>query len=736
MVLSWDALFSPVSPEPGQNQTKEEYLQASLLALTHFWFGVILLLGTFLFLFLGIMDYYVTPQNFHRFFTYRLLISATLLSLFALNLYLKRKKARLRVVRLGVLAAAITSAITIEAMIMALGGDTSAYYAGMNLLGICIIGFIPLPLRLSVAYVAAIYLTYLGPILLFDEITSYPMFIENNFFLLSTFIITVVWRSFSQENIIRNFKLQFELAMDKQQIERHSHDLEGLVEERTRQKQSTERMLTALFEHANDGILILNREGSIIKANRKAAQIYGFRRDALVGANISLFETRDSNGYQDRRERILAGESMIYEVVHRARNGAHIELEVSATAIDVDGERLIQAFHRDITEKKVLQKQLLQSQKMDSVGQLAGGIAHDFNNILTAILGITELLLSKPDLSEYMTNKVKMIDSAGRRGARMIKQLLGFARKDVSEKVPFNLNAAIKDICDLARSVLPKNIEIVKQFREPIPVIEGDIGQLEQVIMNLIVNARDVMPKGGELRIRTDTVALGMHDVDVGTDIKPGKYVLVAITDTGNGIPEDMLPHIFEPFFTTKERGKGTGLGLAMVYGIVKDHGGYILAENRPEGGAEFNIYLPVSEKLVQAQATATKRGARTFGRILCIDDEVAILEFMKEVLEAGGYQVHVQSDPGLAIQYFDEEHRDIGLVITDMMMPTMTGLSVIEHVKDVEPAMKVLGITAYSQFFENADPLQVAMLLRKPFTSRALLEAVEDAFATSNAEP
>ncbi len=578
--------------------SKNEYIYNQLLHLTYYWLSAVLLVGAFLFLLFGIVDFFVTPENFSRFFLLRVSCSTILIILSVLNWALGKNTLSVLRIYPIIIAAILVSAATIEIMILNLDGHKSFYYAGLSLIVISALAFIPLNLTFSTICVGLVHLMYIVPIFIFDTITALPVFISNNFFLIATFAIALLWRGSVQKTLIKTFTLQFELQKDKETLQLYSGNLEHLIKERTKELNKSEQMLRSLFEQANDGIIITDSKGTIININRKACEIHGFPKEALIGANIRLIEAeQDHKLFKQRYQRILNGESFIFETRHLKKDGSAISVEVSSKAIEIDGKTYIQSLHRNITDKKKMQKQLLHSQKMDSIGQLAGGISHDFKNILTSIISMAEVTLRMDNLNEFATSNIKMIEQAGRRGTQIVSQLLSFARRGVSDALPLNCNNVIESTCDMLSRLVPKEISLIRQLQEPLPAIEGDVTQIEQVLMNMILNARDSMQGEGKLKIKTETVYLNKNNLDIATEVKPDDYVLITVSDTGCGIPQENLSRIFDPFFTTKVEGKGTGLGLAMVYGIIKEHNGYITVTSPPDKGTTFNIYLPAMKE-------------------------------------------------------------------------------------------------------------------------------------------
>ena len=718
------------APQPASTE-KQNYINEHTLLSTHYWINVIAFTGAVLFPVFTLTDYFVSPGDITFFFLIRCVLVIILLSISFINIAVNRKKIKKSVLVLLVIAAAGSSAAAIEIMILRLGGAGSAYYAGLILV---VIGALVIPLDFiySIITVGMIYLVYLMPVLLIKGgIHDYPAFISNNTFLVSAMGIALIWRFLSQKNLENMLGLQYEIDQNKKKLEIYSTNLERLVQERTKELNKSELMFRSLFQNAQDGILIMDQKGKILDVNKVLCDIHGFDKNSLVGANIVLFETEeDESLFRERMERILSGEPLLYETRHYRKDGSKISLEVSSKVIDVDGRKLIQSFYRDVTEKKKLQTQLVHSQKMDSVGQLAGGIAHDFNNILTAILGFTELILLKEDLDEDIASKVRTIDKVARQAAQMVSKLLGFARRGHFEAVPFGVDKAITDTLEMIGRLVPEHVTLSKQLQAPLAIAKGDVNLMDQVIMNLVINAKDAMPGGGKLTVATSIVNLREEDLDIGADVVAGEYVNILVRDTGTGIPDKDLPHIFEPFFTTKDKGKGTGLGLAMVYGIIKEHNGYITVKSRPGKGSDFNAYLPLCSKKAQGEVSSLSKnpgpGPDGIGEtILAIDDEAPVLQFIKETLEGRGFNVITIGDPVAGLDLFRDRHSDIRLVITDMAMPVMDGGQLAGHIKSIDPTARVIAITGYNNYRQDKN---IYTIIKKPFTSGKLLATVNEA--------
>jgi signal transduction histidine kinase len=427
---------------------------------------------------------------------------------------------------------------------------------------------------------------------------------------------------------------------------------------------------------------------------------------------------------------MLQGDPLLYEAEHYRNDGSRVRLEISAREIEISGVVHIQCFHRDITEKKQLQEQAIQSQKMESMGVLAGGIAHDFNNTLTAILGHTEVLRRRIRSDEFGLRRIKTIEDAAKRAGLMVSKLLSFARKESLELVPTDLNMVVMDTTELlGRTFIDRNITVKVETEPNIPAVSGDSIHLEQVITNLAMNSMDAMPGGGKLMITTSVMAVGATSSPIRPYLAPGKYVVLTVGDTGTGIAPEVRSRIFEPFFTTKPVGKGTGLGLAMVYGIVKSHQGEVRVKSEPGVGTTFEIYLPSLDRPAGLRNHEFS-GIPLFGAagsecILVVDDEQDVLSYIKDTLDSHGYRTFATDNPVYAQELFHEMSDDIDLVITDMMMPLLNGAELSRQFKTIKKHIKVIGITGFSggSIAGNAGDLDA--LIKKPFDGAKLLRTI-----------
>ncbi|MCP5103530.1 MAG: PAS domain S-box protein [bacterium] len=503
--------------------------------------------------------------------------------------------------------------------------------------------------------------------------------------------------------------------------------------------QDSEKRYRALFDQAGDAIFIIDLDGTIRDANPQGCKLLDYTKEELLKRHhLECVHSSQRVDSEHKAIGLLAGEKYVsYEKELIRKSGETIPVEINVTIVsDQDGTpKYYQSIIRDITErkrmeaeKKELEEQLFQSQKMESIGRLAGGIAHDFNNILTGIMGYAELLKMrsfKPGTKEG--HAVDVIIKSTTRAADLTKQLLGFARGGKYNPVPLKINDIIKDSVKVSGKIFEKNIVLTYDLTENINTIEADKHQMGQVLTNLIINARDAMPNGGNLIIKTENIFLTENYSGKFPEIQPGNYIRISITDTGTGMSKEIKKHIFEPFFTTKEEGRGTGLGLATVYGIVKSHHGHIAVYSEPGEGTTFTLYFPVSEKNI---AVAVKKDiiiVRGEAVILVVDDEESVRDMAEDALDILGYKVLCAGDGSEAVTIYKEKKNEIDLVLLDMVMPIMAGKETYLELKKLNPKVKVLLVSGYSQNEKATEILEEGVLgfVQKPFGLQKLSEQI-----------
>jgi PAS domain S-box-containing protein len=706
---------------------KSLFIEEQISKLTQLWLGRGFLIGMALFPLLGIMDYVVAPVFFYKFMVYRGLITLLLFILYLLNKIKLHAFAQYSLV----LVATAMSGITIELMILKLGGHSSSYYAGLNLVLITALGFIPMGMVVSFLCVAVIYAIYLIPILAFDTISNFPLFLSHNAFMLATFTLALSWRALGQKVLIKQLDLQYDLIQERISLANNSEQLKQLVQERTALYLESESSYRAIFDNSMDGILVLDENGIIVKSNEKAHKIHDVVPNSLRGSNVQLLQLdKNREKLLGVVKRVLDGENVFYETEHYRKDGSLASLEVCANRVTLGDTNYVQMILRDITEKRKIQEHLLQSQKMESVATLAGGISHDLNNVLTAILGHTEILSRKIkgpfENDDTVIKSLNVIERAVRNGSRMISQLMDFARRKKSEILPVNINDIIADTIKLVERVLNKNIFVRLELDTTIPRVDGDVTQLSQVVMNLVVNAKDAMIGGGVITINTFRCSRQNVYLYAPPFVPATDYVIFKISDTGAGIPEEVKANIFEPFFTTKERGKGTGLGLAMVYSVVTNHKGYISVSSEPGRGTTFTLYFPVSSADSMRQHSFVDRNFQKNKTVLVIDDDEMNLNVIKEILEREQYNVLATTNPILALDIFKSGKETIALVITDIIMPNIDGYELTQQIIKIKPEQRILIITGTGEPPNFGDTSHEYTTLRKPFDSATLMNNVK----------
>ncbi len=691
-------------------QDKTTYINDEIASRVQYWISKMLLLGIVFFPVIGIADFFLTPQNLKRFMLYRAGITVVL----AVSYYLNRAKRNINFQYTIITVSTLLAALVIELMIMQFGGHASPYYAGLCLLIIAALGLIPYGFFLSLSVGIAIYLIYLLPILFFDTITAPSVFITNNIFMICTFVLALTWRTLSRTIMINELSLQYDLMQDKAKLEQAVAALNR-----------SERWHRSLFETATEGIIVLDRNGTIVNANKSACEMHGMQEQELAGRPIwSLLEEKNDDDMRNKLPRLLHGEALLFETVHTRKDGSPFPVEVSSQAITIGDELYIQSFYRDISEKKRLQEHLLQSQKMESIGVLAGGIAHDFNNTLNIILGNTAIAQSSDGLDARAVKSLGIIENTAIKAGHMISKLLGFARKKTYEFLPLDLNEVVYDTVKMLEQVTEKTVNLSVDLDADLPLIRGDVNQMEQIIMNFVVNARDALPeRKGNITVKTAYREILNKMPGVPPYIPPGPYVLLSVSDTGSGIPVAIRASIFEPFFTTKERGKGTGLGLSMVYGAVKKHNGYIDVKSMMGEGSIFTVYLPAITAAKRTERTsASLRGNET---LLVVDDEEDMLSAMEDILAHQGYTAMTAKDGEAALEVF-REHQGIALVITDIVMPRLDGRELIKRIKEMRPETKIVAVSGYTSYVAGKEDIRsIDGFLQKPFEASSLLSTV-----------
>lgn len=520
--------------------------------------------------------------------------------------------------------------------------------------------------------------------------------------------------------------------------------LRGLMVDVTERRQvqealrESEAKYRSLVEGVPVGVYRTSPDGQVLEANPALAQMLGY------GDTPSQLKVSSEDIYVDPENRrewrdLMHRHGMVrdFETQARRRDGSIIWLRDNARAVK-DAHSQITHFEgvlEDITERKGLEEQLRQSQKMEAVGRLAGGVAHDFNNLLTIITGYSELLLESSSLDDRHHAHVEEIKKAGVRAATLTRQLLAFSRSQVLTPQVLDLNGVVANMDKMLRRLIGEDVELVTILGQPLGRVKADPGQIEQVIMNLAVNARDAMPQGGKLTIETANADLDAAYARTHATVVPGPHVMLAVSDTGSGMDAQTQAHIFEPFFTTKEKGKGTGLGLATVYGIIKQSGGSIWVYSEPRRGATFKVYLPqVQQPSGEARRDQAADSAAGHETILLVEDEPALRAMVRSVLEAKGFKV-LEARHGEDALIVSEQHKgNIHLLLTDVVMPGMSGRELAEQLVHAYRGLKVLYMSGYTDdaIVHHGVLGSDMAFLQKPFTPDSVARKVRQVLDTT----
>lgn len=539
--------------------------------------------------------------------------------------------------------------------------------------------------------------------------------------------------------IILSIVVGLVLARLLQKRRRYLSELEEEYQEQQRELRSAEARYRLLFEETTDVVFFCDPRGALIDFNSAALELLGYAsRDELMAVDF-----RRELFWDDAEYRQVVGDLVDLgyvknrEVRMRRRDGGAISVQITAGRMTGNGggEVFFSGIIRDITEKKRLEQQLFHTQKMESIGLLAGGIAHDFNNILSSILGYASFMKAALTADSPHMKHVEVIERSATRAAELTSQLLGFARGGKYNIQPVDINRMVQETLRIIISTIDRSIEVRRNLQPDLATVEADATQVQQVILNLCVNARDAMPDGGTLTVSTGEVLLRPEEIPQADHIKNNHFVLLRVADTGIGMDASVRERIFEPFFTTKDHGKGTGLGLAMVYGVVKNHGGFVECHSEPGMGTTFEVYFPASIHAateVEEPAITLEKGQET---LLVVDDEPLIRVFLKDALESAGYTVHLAANGVEALETFAKAPSDVDLVIMDMIMPRMGGDRAISEMYQRRPDLKVLIATGFIDTRgDKITSLRPAGVLQKPFKVSDLLTTIRQTLDSESA--
>jgi two-component system, cell cycle sensor histidine kinase and response regulator CckA len=478
-----------------------------------------------------------------------------------------------------------------------------------------------------------------------------------------------------------------------------------------------DRKFQLLFEEHPQPMWVFDpAEQKVLEANVAASTLFGYSREEFRGLPLQAIRTGPQS--------------------YRTGAGAEIQVETDAHAIDYGRQAAELVVLMDVTHRQKLEEQLRQAQKMEAVGMLAGGVAHDFNNLLTIITGYSQLILNNLGLDDPNRQSAEQIMKAGERAATLTRQLLAFSRRQVLQPKVLDVNRLIGTLTTMLRRLIGEDIDLQLQLSQGVGQVNADPGQIEQVLMNLVVNARDAMPRGGTLTIETANIDLDETYTRRHVTVKPGPYVLIAVSDTGAGMDENTKAHAFEPFFTTKAPGRGTGLGLSTVFGIVQQSGGTVDIYSSPGKGTSAKVYLPRidQQEIVESEVSGTKSSKGTETILIAEDDEM-VRSLVKETLVRSGYKVLDAAGPLDAQKISDTYRGDIHLLITDVVMPKVNGRDLAARLVKRRPRMKVLYMSGYTDgaVVNNGMLRKEIAFLQKPFTPAALADKVREILEEQN---
>jgi PAS domain S-box-containing protein len=488
------------------------------------------------------------------------------------------------------------------------------------------------------------------------------------------------------------------------------------------------------IEQSAETIVITDTAGKIEYVNPSFERTTGYSRDEAIGQNPRMLKSgkQDEAFYQKLWETISSGETFKGNMTNRRKDGSFYEEEATISPVFDSSGKVINfvAVKRDITQERELQRQLQTAQRMEAVGTLAGGIAHDFNNALTGVFGFGEILRSQLAGNEDALSNLDEILRCGERAATLTRQILTYSRRQIIEPANLSLNNVITDLLKLVSKVLGEQIEIRMFLEKDLPTIRADIGQIEQVVMNLVMNARDAMPGGGQLLIETEVANLDAEYVRHHLYMSVGSYVVLRVTDTGVGMDQKTRERVFDPFFTTKTPDKGSGLGLAMVYGIVKQHNGFIHLYSEPGIGTTIKIYLPPVEgapDVLESHKLSEIRGGTE--TILLAEDDESVRMLVERSLRDLGYTVLVTRNGEEAIEIFHQNSDKISLALLDIVMPLQGGKEAYEGMNQIKPELKVIFMSGYSANSVHESFVLIAGVpfLPKPFSPSSLARKVRE---------
>lgn len=719
----WPLAAGPSIPVLGDSKALLEGFAEELKALLRFRVNVVLIMGGTLVPLFGILDALLFPDLFEKFIVYRIFAAIFCWVLYVVN---RQKRWEPNSFVLGTLGFYVVG-LCIVAMIVDTGGTRTPYYAGLNLVFLTYCVVLPVPVKRLALHCLILYAIYAASALGLDPHPSLNTFFANNLFILGTLAIILVAAHIDHTHRWRQYILRHELAQTRAKLEEYSKKLESSVEE-------TEAKYRHVVENANDAIFIC-QEGRIRFPNPRTLTLFGrpleeieesFLLEHVASEDqdsvMQLLETLELNPREAPPLTTLR--------LHHP-SGRLLWVDMNVVPMEWQQRSALLCIARDVTGKRQMEQELVQLQKLEAIGTLAGGIAHDFNNILQMIHGYLQILSKSIEVGHPDRVFLEKLFQTVDRGANLTRQLLIYGRKTEEKVTPVDINTAVVRVCEMLERVLPKMYRLELRLESHLGKISADANQLEQVVMNLVMNARDAMPEGGTITIETGAAAVDPVQAQKLGMLRTGPAARLSIADTGPGIPQEIQDRIYEPFFTTKTPDKGTGLGLAIVYSVIKRFGGGIVCESQPGQGTRFDLYFPVttSEPSVLGLQEEGATHVDLAGlRILLVDDEPHLLEIGQNLLESYGMDVQTASDGETALSLLSTMRRPPDGVILDLNMPGMGGARCLEEILKRHPDLSVIIATGYLDPEKREELLTkgAADFVEKPFRFERILKALQ----------
>ncbi|WP_066380311.1 MULTISPECIES: response regulator [unclassified Anabaena] len=546
--------------------------------------------------------------------------------------------------------------------------------------------------------------------------------------------VDYITKPLQHEEVLARIQLHLQLRNLTKTLQVQNQRLAAEILERTRVEEKL-REQAALLDITTDAILVKDMSDRICFWNKGAENLYGWQTQEAMGQSVRrlLYQPDNLSQLQNVTASLADGDSWQGELHQVTRQGKKIIVASRWTIMrDRNGQpQSILTVNTDITDKKQLERQFLRAQRLESVGTLASGIAHDLNNILTPILASAQLLqLKLPHVDDRSQQMLKTIESNSKRGAALVKQVLHFTRGVEGKRTIVQVNYLCSEIQQIVQETFPKTIELSTNIPPNLWTVIGDATNLHQVLMNLVVNARDAMPEGGRLSLSAQNLLIDQHYARMNLDACVGPYIVISIADTGMGMEPEIVDRIFEPFFTTKDVGKGTGLGLSTVQGIIKSHNGFVKVYSEVGKGTEFKIFLPAVETMATSQDEDLQLLKGSGELVLVVDDEAEILETTKIALETYNYQVLTARDGVEAIALYAQHRDKISVVLMDMIMPSMDGASTIRALQKMNSHIKIIAVSGFVPTHKLVKSPVVKQFIAKPYTTKELLAGLHSTLA------